>query len=189
MWIWRCSALAEQYLVMGSRNPQRREPTPRPLLRSHNAIELSASTARVYWWLEPDVGLLRHGARRHADLASTGRPYRGGDAALAVANGHRARCSSCRISVGLPNRHHHAEHPSPHTRVEHQTVIRAHARAPREATLSQNARPPLLDPARGKWAARVPNRLQPVSPHQPIVAAYSRWDARRDGASRADAAG
>jgi hypothetical protein len=37
--------------------------------------------------------------------------------------------------VDLPDRHHHAEDPSPHTRVEHETVILGHARAPREATL------------------------------------------------------
>jgi hypothetical protein len=135
---------------------------------------------RVMERVESDVGLLRHGARRHADRLD-------GRSEIKIGY-HEQRLDTdppwpTRVlhAVGLPDRHHHTEDPSPHARVEHQTVIRGHAGAPREATLPQNARPTLLDPAGGKRAARVANRLEPVSRHRRIVAAYSRsgWPTRR----------
>src|SRR5437762_10865220 len=104
------------------------------------------------------MGLLRHRTRRNADCLD----WR---SEIEIRHDHQRLEGDppwpTRVlhSVGLSNRHHHPKDPSPHTGVEHETVIVAHSRAPREATLPQDPRPPLLDPSRGEWATRVSDRL------------------------------
>ena len=81
------------------------------------------------------MGLLGHGARRHADGLD-------GRSEIEIRHdqqrldGDPPRPAWVLDPVGLADGHHHAEHPAPHARVEHQTVIGAHAGAPREAALA-----------------------------------------------------